>query len=392
MKGLVEWVDAHRDDMLTFLGRIVEMESPTEDKAAVDAIGAVFRDAYTRLGCAVQVEPQEQYGDHVVAETPKTGGGRVLLVGHMDTVYPKGTTAARSFTVRNGRAFGPAVMDMKGGLVVMLYALRALSATTGFGNACLVLNSDEEPGSPSSRDGWPRRAANADWAFILEPAQEDGSLVSRRKGVGIFRMRVSGRAAHAGAEPEKGANAILALAQQAIAVSELAHPRVGTTVNVGVVRGGTLPYVVPAEAEASIDIRVPTLVEAERVLRELAEVSARTPVAGTRTMIDGFFHRPPLEEVVGVEPLKSFVAACGEELRMKVRFASTGGASDGNNLAAAGIPTIDGMGPVGAGAHSDSEWMDVDSLFQKTKLLALVLHRLWAGALPGRVWSTAAEA
>lgn len=385
MTSLFDWVDAHRDEMLAFLRRVVELESPTEDKAAVDAVGAVFQDAYRRLGFGVRLEPQERYGDHVVADAPPAGGGRVLLVGHMDTVYPKGTIAARPFTLRDGQAYGPGVMDMKGGLVVMYFALRALAETVGLGNARVVLNSDEEPGSPTSRDGWPAWGADVDWAFVLEPAREDGSLVTRRKGVGIFSITVTGRAAHAGAEPEKGANAILALAHQAIAISAVARPLEGTTVNVGVVRGGTLPYVVPAEASAAVDIRVPTLAEADRVLRELAAIAKRTSVPGTTTRIEGFFHRPPMEEVGGVEALKALVVACGREVGLQVQFASTGGASDGNNLAAAGIPTLDGMGPAGAGAHSESEWMDVESLFQKTKLLSLLLHRLWSDAVPRRL-------
>jgi glutamate carboxypeptidase len=380
-----EWIDARREEMLAFLRRVVEMESPTDDKAAVDAVGRVFGEAYRALGWAVRTEPQERHGDHLVAEAPPTPGGRVLLVGHMDTVYPHGTATRRPFTLRDGRAYGPAVMDMKGGLVVMLFALRALHAAGRLGNVRVVLNSDEEPGSPTSRDGWAGRAADCDWAFVLEPAQPDGALVNRRKGVGIFRVSVTGRAAHAGADPEKGANAILALAHQALAVSALADASTGTTVNVGVVHGGTHPYVVPASAEAVIDIRIPTQAEARRVTAGLEAIAARVPVPDAVTTIEGFFHRPPLEEVPGTDPLKALVAACGREVGLAVRWAATGGASDGNNLAAAGVPTIDGMGPAGGGAHSDEEWMDVESFVQKATLLALVLHRLWEGAIPRRI-------
>jgi glutamate carboxypeptidase len=378
------WVERHREDLLAFLQEIVERESPTEAKAAVDALGQVFQEAYRALGCAVRTVPQVQYGDHVVAETPPVPGPRVLLVGHLDTVYPLGTVARRPFTLRDGRAYGPAVMDMKGGLAVMLFALRALAATRRLGNARVVLNSDEEPGSPTSRDRWAAWSADADWAFVLEPAQPDGSLVLRRKGVGIFRLEVTGRAAHAGAEPERGANAILALAHHALAAAALADPAAGTTVNVGVVRGGTLPYVVPAAAEALIDVRVPTRTEAERVLGGLRALEAAEPVAGTRLQVHGAFHRPPMEPVEGTEALAALVEACGREVGLAVRFTATGGASDGNNLAASGIPTVDGMGPAGAGAHSEEEWADVASLIQKTQLLALVLDRLWAGALPWR--------
>jgi len=382
MTPLFEWVDAHRDEMLAFLKRVVDIESPSDDKTGVDAVGAVFQQAYRGLGCAVRLERQTQYGDHVVAETPAQRGPRVLLVGHMDTVYPVGTIGARPFTVRAGRATGPAVMDMKGGLVVMLFALRALVENGGLGNARIVLNSDEEPGSPTSRDGWPARAADVDWAFVLEPGKADGSLVSRRKGVGIFRLTVAGRAAHAGAEPEEGANAIVALAHLALAATAVARPDVGTTLNVGTVRGGTHPYVVPERAEAGIDIRVSTIAEAERAVGELNALVARSLVAGTTASLGGFFHRPPLEEVKGTDALKTLVTACGEDVGLRARYVASGGASDGNNIAAAGVPTLDGMGPAGGGAHSENEWMDVESFYQKTKLLALVLRRLWSGAIP----------
>jgi glutamate carboxypeptidase len=308
----------------------------------------------------------------------------VLLVGHLDTVYPLGTVARRPFTVSDGRAYGPAVLDMKGGLAVMLFALRALAATRGVGNVRVVLNSDEEPGSPTSRDRWAAWGADVDWAFVLEPALSDGSLVLRRKGVGIFRLEVAGRAAHAGAEPERGANAILALAHHLLAAAALADPAIGTTVNVGVVRGGALPYVVPAAAEALIDVRAPTRGEAERVLSGLRALERAQPVPGTRLHVHGSFHRPPMEPVEGTEALAALVEACGREVGLAVRFASSGGASDGNNLAAAGVPTVDGMGPAGAGAHSEEEWVDIVSLVQKTQLLAIVLDRLWAGALPRR--------
>jgi glutamate carboxypeptidase len=384
MKDACVWVERRREDLLGFLRKIVELESPTEAKAAVDALGQVFQEEYRALGFRVSTVPQECYGDHLVAETPLVPGPRVLLVGHLDTVYPLGTVARRPFILRNGRAYGPGVLDMKGGLAVMLFALRALAATRTLGNVRVVLNSDEEPGSPTSRDRWAAWSADVDWAFVLEPAQPDGSLVLRRKGVGVFRLEVTGRAAHAGAEPEHGANAILALAHHVLAATGLADPAAGTTVNVGVVRGGTLPYVVPATAEALIDVRVPTGAEAKRMLEGLRALEGAEPVAGTRLHVHGAFHRPPMESVEGTAALAALVEACGREVGLSVRFTASGGASDGNNLAAAGIPTVDGMGPAGAGAHSEEEWIDVASLVQKTQLLALVLHRLWAGALPGR--------
>ncbi|MBM3451171.1 MAG: M20 family metallopeptidase, partial [Armatimonadetes bacterium] len=347
------WIDARRDEILSFLGHVVEIESPSEHKAGVDAVGAVFAKAYEALGLRLHLERQTQYGDHLIAESTATSGPRVLLVGHMDTVYPVGTTARRPFTVRDGIATGPAVNDMKGGLTVMLWALRSLAETgRPIGPVRVVQNSDEEPGSPTSRDGWPARAADCDCAFILEPAGEDDSLVDVRKGVGIFRFSVTGRAAHAGAEPEKGANAILALAHHAIALSAAANPAAGTTVNVGVIGGGTWPYVVPAEAWSRVDVRVSTKAEAQRIFETFGAIARRAPVANTTAKLEGFFHRPPLEPAPGTDALKAIVDASAREVGLAPVYLSTGGASDGNNIAAAGVPTIDGMGPAGAGAHS----------------------------------------
>jgi glutamate carboxypeptidase len=211
---------------------------------------------------------------------------------------------------------------------------------------------------------------------VLEPAQPDGALVLRRKGVGIFHLRVRGRAAHAGAEPEKGASAIRALARKVLDIEALAAPAVGTTANVGVIRGGTHPYVVPEEAEAVIDFRVPTLAERDRVLAAMRAIVAREDVPNTTATLSGQFHRPPLEPVSGIDRLTAVIEAEAGLLDFPVRWAVTGGASDGNNIAAAAVPTVDGMGPTGGRAHSPEEYMEIPSLFQKTALLAGVLDRL----------------
>jgi glutamate carboxypeptidase len=269
-------------------------------------------------------------------------------------------------------------VDMKGGLTAMLFAIRCLAERPLRGSIRVVINSDEEPGSPTSRDLWPDLARGATAAFVLEPAQPTGALVLRRKGVGIFHLRVRGRAAHAGAEPEKGASAIRALARKCLDIEALGAPAVGTTANVGVIRGGTHPYVVPEAAEAAIDVRVQTPAERERTLTALRAIAAREDVPGTTATLTGQFHRPPLEPVPGTDRLTRIIEESGRELDMPVEWAVTGGASDGNNIAAAGIPTIDGMGPAGGGAHSPDEYMEIPSLFQKTALLAHVLDRLGA--------------
>jgi len=377
--GYTAAVDGRREELLAFLRRIASMESPTLEKARVDTVIDVFDAAYRELGFATRRLAQTQYGDQLVADFAGGGGPRVVLVGHADTVYPLGTLTSMPVEVDGDRLRGPAVMDMKGGLTAGLFAVRCLLERRRDlpGAIRVVINSDEEPGSPTSRDLWAELTRGARCAFVLEPAQPDGGLVLRRKGVGIFRLHVRGRAAHAGVEPEKGASAIRALARKFLDIEALAKPAIGTTANVGVIRGGTHPYVVPEEAEAVIDFRVATLAERDRVLAGLRAIVEREDVPATQGTLTGQFHRPPLEPVPSID---GFTALIEEEARLlgqPVTWAPlNGGASDGNNIAAAGVPTIDGMGPAGGRAHSPDEYMEIPSLFQKTALLAGVLDRL----------------
>jgi glutamate carboxypeptidase len=372
------YVDARQEEMFDFLSRLVRMESPSQEKQCVDAVIDLLETAYRNLGFKTERLPRDQYGNHLIANLLGGDGPRVLFVGHADTVFPLGTLTTMPLRREDNRLLGPGVEDMKGGLVVMLYAIRALLGLRGSlkGSLRVVVNSDEEPGSPTSRDLWPDLCKDVDWAFILEPARPDGGLVLRRKGVGIFHLTVKGRSAHAGAEPEKGASAIRVLAKKILDLEALADLKVGTTVNTGVIQGGTHPYVVPAEAKASIDIRVPTLAERERVLAGMKAIVERGDLPGTQASLEGKFHRPPMEPAPGIERLQRIVEEEARTVNLQIRWALTGGASDGNNISAAGVPTVDGMGPVGGSAHSPDEYMDIPSLYQKTVLLASVLDRL----------------
>lgn len=374
----VDYVGARQQEILDFLCRLVEIESPSQEKRAVDGLIGVLERSYEDLGFSTQRLRRDHYGDHLIAEMSNGSGPRVLFVGHADTVFPLGTLKTMPLRRDGDRLFGPAVEDMKGGLTVMLYAIRSLLAVRGSiqGALRVMVNSDEEPGSPTSRDLWPDLCKDVDWAFILEPAKPDGGLVLRRKGVGIFHLTVKGRSAHAGAEPEKGASAIRVLARKILDLEALADLGVGTTVNTGVIQGGIHPYVVPAEAKAAIDIRVPTLAERERVLSGLQRIVTRVDLPGTESTLEGKFHRPPMEPAPGVEVLQRIVEEEARTVDLSIRWSLTGGASDGNNISAAGVPTMDGMGPVGGGAHSPDEYMDIPSLYQKTALLGAVLDRL----------------
>jgi glutamate carboxypeptidase len=374
--------EAAAGEMTDLVRRLVAMESPTQDKRRVDAVIDVLEAAYRDLGFSCRRLIEAAYGDHLIADSPGPETPRVLLVGHADTVHAAGTIDTMSLRLDHDRLFGPGVVDMKGGLVVMLYAVRCLLAHGPrlAGSIRVVVNSDEEPGSPASRRQWPALARGAAAALVFEPGRPGGTLVLRRKGVGIFRLRVKGRAAHAGAEPDKGASAIRALARKCLDIEALAAPEAGTTVNVGVIAGGTHPYVIPAEAEAAIDARVATAAEAERLLSGMKAIASRADVPGTAAALEGEFHRPPLEPGPGMAELVAVVEDVGRELDTPIRWTSTGGASDGNNIAATGVPTIDAMGPEGGGAHSAEEYLDIPSLAAKTALAAGVLARLLGAA------------
>ena len=379
MKEIMTKVEARQDEILAYLGRIVEMESPSHERSKVNAVIDVLESSYRKIGFTTRRIEEDQFGNHLVADLTGGKGPRVLLVGHADTVYPLGTLSRMPFKREGDRLMGPGVEDMKGGLTVMLFGIQTLlECDSPFeGSIRVVVNSDEEPGSPTSRVQWEELAKDVDYAMILEPAKPDGSMVFRRKGVGIFHVKVRGKAAHAGAEPEKGANAIRVLAKKILDIEALADLSLGTTVNTGVIEGGTEPYVVPESARAEIDFRVPTLKEKDRVLKSLQSIIEREDLNGTSATVEGTFHRPPMEPAPGFEAFQNIIDETGEDIGMPVQWMDiTGGASDGNNISALGIPTIDGMGPSGSGAHSSDEYMDIPSLFQKTALLAAVLDRI----------------
>ncbi len=379
MKEMITKVAARQDEILAFLSRIVEMESPSHEKSNVDAVIDVLETSYRKIGFTTRRIEEDGFGNHLVADLNGGEGPRVLLVGHADTVYPLGTLRQMPLKREGDRLRGPGVEDMKGGLTVMLFGIQSLLefGSPLEGSIRVVVNSDEEPGSPTSRVRWAELAKDVDYAMILEPAKSDGGMVYRRKGVGIFHVNVQGKAAHAGAEPEKGASAIRVLAKKILDIEALANQSLGTTVNTGVIGGGTAPYVVPESARAEIDFRVPTFEERDRVLKSLHSIIERKDLNGTSATFQGTFHRPPMEPAPGFEAFQKIIDEAGNDIGVPVHWMNiTGGASDGNNISALGIPTIDGMGPSGGGAHSSDEYMDIPSLFQKTVLLSAVLNRI----------------
>ena len=365
---------------LVDLRSLVNIDCGTYTAAGANQVADLMHERFTDRGWTVQRIPHRPGGDEprlgdVVVATLRGGreeGGRILLVGHMDTVFPEGTAAARPFRVEGSTAYGPGVSDMKGGLLEGLYAMNALqdSGFEAFGPVTYVCNPDEEIGSPFSGPLILERSRGVDACFVLEGARENGDIVSARKGVTDFRIVVRGRAAHAGVEPERGRSATLQAAHTIVALHDLNGMRPGVTVNVGVVQGGTRPNVVADRCELHVDLRAPTqdsFEEAVAALRMAAQVQVVADTEVEVTAMSGF---PPMEKTEATARLVERAKAIAGELDFEVKDAATGGASDANPVAGSGIPTLDGLGPIGGADHSPGEWLDLDSVVPRTALLA----------------------
>ncbi len=356
--------------------RMVECESPSDDRAAVER----FQDLLaTELGANGRVRRHAggAYARHLTAEIRlpgRTRTGRLLVLGHADTVWPIGTLAHMPFRNARGRLWGPGVMDMKGGLAIFLAAvecLRELDIAAPH-RVLLQVNSEEEVGSASSRALTEMHARESLAVLVLEPgAGPTGKLKTARKGIGDYRVTVHGRASHAGVDFEAGASAVVELARQIEKMTAFTDVARGTTVNPGVIRGGTRSNVVAAEATAHVDIRIARLRDAaplDRKFQGLKPFDRRC-----RIEITGGLNRPPMERTAGIRKLFGIARKQAALLGIELEESATGGGSDGNFTAALGIPTLDGLGVVGAGAHADDESLPVDRLADRTALLALLL-------------------
>jgi glutamate carboxypeptidase len=376
--ALLQFCEERQAATLSLLRQMVEIESPSDDKAAVDSLGACLAQEFERRGGKVRVHRQENYGNHLEAEFPGRDGAKpVLLLGHFDTVWPLGTLAKMPFQVRDGRAFGPGVLDMKAGLVLMLLALDALRELNRNQHRPVVvlLDTDEEVGSISGRPIVEAVAGKCEAVLVLEPAQgPEGDLKTARKGVGGYTIRVRGRAAHAGVDFEKGHSAILELARQLLEVAKFTDLNRGITVNPGVIRGGTRTNVVPAEAWAEVDVRIARVADAHELEQKFAGL--RSFDSECSLEVGGGLNRPPMERTEGTVRLFNIAREQAAKLGIMVREAATGGGSDGNFTSAMGIPTLDGLGAVGEGAHAAHESVRLEDLPRRAALLASLLESL----------------
>lgn len=361
--------------MVATLQKLVEMESPSSDKSAVDKLGAELRAQFERMGGRVTVHRQAHYGDHLQVDFPGAAGSRALLLGHFDTVWDIGTLKRMSFKVDKGRAWGPGVYDMKVGIVMMMHAVAALREAYG-GTlprpVSILLVTDEEVGSESSRGITERLAQEAAAVFVIEPSQGiEGALKTARKGVGSYEVAVTGIASHSGVDFEKGQSAIVELAHQITKIEKFTELKRGLTVNPGLISGGTRVNVIAGEASAEVDVRVSRMKDAailEKKFRGLRPVNRKCKLT-----VQGGVNRPPMERTAGVARLFHLAEAIAKDLGFKVKENSTGGGSDGNFTAALGVPTLDGLGGVGEGAHALHESVILSEIPRRTALLAGLL-------------------
>jgi len=381
MRRILSESKKRKEGMVRLLGDFVRCESPSHDKAAVDRLGVIVAREWRRRGAKVRILRNASRGNHVLADI-WLGNGRaprqqIMVLGHMDTVYPAGTLAKMPFRVSGGRAWGPGTFDMKGGLVLALFAVDVLKATGIKPGKRLVFlwTSDEEIGSESSRRAIEREARQSDVVLVLEPSfGPDGRLKTARKGVGGAEIVVTGRSAHAGVDPEKGVNAVHELALQIQRVMKLNNPRRGITVQATVVAGGTVSNVIPASARAELDIRYSRMIDAAKLQRQLRGL--RPILKGALVEVRGERYRPPLERTAATRALFRQAQSLMRDLGLPLGEAATGGGSDGNLTAALGVPTLDGLGALGDSPHSPREHVVIRALPERAALIAGLLASL----------------
>jgi len=377
-------VDQRLPRFLAELETMVNVDCGSYTPDGVNRIADLVTDALRADGAET-----ERIAHRPVADAPQLGdlvigrfageGPRILLIGHMDTVFDPGTAAERPFRVDGDRALGPGVTDMKAGLLAGLHAIAALHDAGARPAITFVANPDEEIGSPFSTPHIRRLAPEHDAVLVLECARANGDIVSARKGIADYHLTLAGRAAHAGVEPEKGRSAILEAAHQVVALHALTGRWPTVTVNAGVIHGGTRPNVVAERCELQVDLRAATTDAFDAAAAEVERLAAVPTVPDVRIDLRRIAGHAPMEKTDASTRLVDHAIEIAAELGFPLRDAATGGASDANTTSALGIPTIDGLGPVGGDDHSVDEWLDLGSIVPRTTLLAALIARIASG-------------
>jgi glutamate carboxypeptidase len=376
----LRYFEQRQEQMVKTIRELVEIESPSDNKPAVDRISAFLAIKFKQLGGHATIHSSNDFGDSLQIDFPgpahiRSTGRAVLLLGHYDTVYPLGTLANMPCKIENNRLRGPGVLDMKSGIALMLHAIEALQSWHGElpRPVTVFLVSDEEVGSRSSRKITEALAKKSAGVLVLEPAAGlRGAVKTARKGVGEYLLRVKGIAAHAGLDPGKGHSAIVELARQIAVIAKINNLRQGLSVNAGVIAGGTRTNVVAAEASAAIDVRIKSAKQASGIDRKLR--SLKPFDKHCKLEITGGINRLPMERTAGVAALYKKSQEIARQVGWKLDEAAVGGGSDGNFTAGMGIPTLDGLGGVGEGAHAVHEYIVISELPRRALLLAEMIE------------------
>lgn len=359
------------DGLLRSTRELVECESPTGDVSAMADLTTRLSRRLEQIGLATTLHDTPA-GSHLVAAKNLNAGPDIMVLGHVDTVWPRGTLGDQPFRLEDGRAFGPGIFDMKSGVAVLLAALEAIDTLSLQSRGVkVVLTCDEESGSATSRALIEKEASASTMVLVLEPSLPGGAAKTRRSGIGVYELIARGVPAHAGLDPQKGVSAVTELAEQILALHRLNDYENGIAVNAGVIRGGTYPNVIAAEARAQVDVRFRTEEQGRRIARQIE--SLRPMLSGARLEIQGGINRPPLERTAAVATLFNHAKTLAAEIGLTLGEGSSGGASDGNFTAARGIPTLDGLGVEGDGAHARHEHIMIADLPRRAALLTLLL-------------------
>ena len=377
----LDWLSLQHDAMIALLADLVNIDGGSYDKAGVDAVGARLRSFLEGEGISCDTTPGTRFGDALHATVADGGlagaNSTILLMGHRDTVFPKGEPSRRPFRIEDGRAYGPGVADMKAGLVMNAFVLAAFKR---FGGAPAPLvglfTSDEEIGSPFSRPIIEAEARRARAVFNAEPGRPGNGVVTGRKGGVFMRMEITGKAAHSGANFKEGVSAIEELAHKIIAIHALTDLERGTTLNVGTVTGGQTVNTVAPSAGAEIDLRFITPVDCDAAMAQIERIVATSTIKGTSATLTVAGKFMPLVETPAAKAMYDHYAACADELGTPIRGEFTGGCADSGFAAEVGAPTICAIGPVGGKAHTPDEYLEVDSMVPRARMLALAIMRL----------------
>jgi len=375
---LISYFQQHLDEMVDFLGWLVRQESMSRVPEATSHLAQEFGGRLGNLGATVEFIRNEHSGTSILARFHHACSDRsakqLLIVGHLDTVWPIGTLKQQPFRIEAGRAYGPGTFDMKAGLTIAFFGMRALKEA-GYGTirpVAMLVTCDEETGSQYNRETIEAEGRRSHAALVLEPPIPGGNLKTGRKGVGEFELTITGKPAHAGNDPTGGISAITELAHQILAINAMSDYERGTTLNVGVVSGGVLSNVIPAQASARIDMRYQTAEEGIRITEALSRL--RPVLNGARLEVRGGINRPPMARTAAVQELFHHAKSLAAEIGFDVGEGSVGGGSDGNFIAALGVPVLDGLGVDGAGAHAEHEHVIISDIPRRAALLARLIE------------------